>query len=451
MHMNPGGTFDLESIIDRTSVSGLQVLVIMLCALVAMMDGFDTQSIAFVAPEIAASWHLAPALFGPVFGAGLFGGLVGAMIFGPVGDRFGRKPVLVLAVVVFAFASLVTPLIHSAPALIAIRLVTGLGLGGALPNFIALTSEYSPTRLRTTLVSVMFCGFPLGAALGGFAAAKLIPAFGWQSVFILGGVLPLFVLPVFVFVIPESIRFLALKGEHEKIGEVLQRMKCKLAWNGEVRRGAGKQHVPLSRLFAKDIALGTLLLWATLFLSLLLSYFLINWIPLIVRRAGMDIGSAVAAVAMLNVGAIIGCVGLGQLADKFGHARIIGCGFAFGAACIVLLGHIGQSSGMLLAVAFLVGLFSVGAQMCTVAFCAGYYETALRATGLGWSMGIGRVGAIAGPVLGGMLIGTGVALKLLFVIAGLISLGAALAVFLMGKLVLRVRASGFLKMPKPVA
>jgi AAHS family 4-hydroxybenzoate transporter-like MFS transporter len=431
---------DLESIIDSSRLSAFQVAIMVCCALIAMMDGFDTQAIAFVAPEIATAWHIEAALFGPVFGAGLLGGLIGAMILGMASDRFGRKPTLLLAVTLFAAGSLVTPFAASVIHLSAIRFVTGIGLGGALPSFIALTSEYAPRRLRATLVSLMFCGFPLGAVIGGFASAKLIPLFGWTSVFIAGGILPLLVLPVFIGFIPESVRFLVLKKDHAAITRVLRRMKSTLTWSGKVTTGSPVSRVPLASLFTRGRAAGTFLLWITLFLSLLLTYFLINWIPIIARRSGLGIASAVIAVSMLNLGSIVGCVVIGRLADRFGPAIIIGPAFTLGAVAIALIGYAGQSGALLCTVAFMAGALSIGAQMCTIALCASFYETLQRATGVGWSIGVSRVGAIVGPVVGGILLGAGVSSSSLFVFAGLISFGAAMAMFAMGWFVLRVRA-----------
>lgn len=436
----PGERLDLESIIDSSRLSAFQVAIMACCALIAMMDGFDTQAIAFVAPEIATAWHIDPALFGPVFGAGLLGGLIGAMILGMASDRFGRKPILLSAVTLFAAGSLVTPFAASVIQLSTIRFVTGLGLGGALPSFIALTSEYAPRRLRATLVSLMFCGFPLGAVIGGFASAKLIPLFGWTSVFIAGGILPLLVLPVFIVFIPESVRFLVIKKDHASIARVLRRMKSTLPWSGKATAGSSVPRVPLASLFTQGRAAGTFLLWITLFLSLLLTYFLINWIPIIARRNGLGIESAVIAVSMLNLGSIVGCVVIGRLADRFGPAIIIGPAFTLGAVAVASIGYAGESGALLCTMAFMAGALSIGAQMCTIALCASFYETLLRATGVGWSIGVSRVGAIVGPVVGGILLGAGVASSSLFMIAGLVSFGAAMAMFAMGWFVLRVRA-----------
>lgn len=435
--MQPKGKLDLESIIDEGRVSGLQIVIFVLCGLVAMVDGFDTQAIAFVAPEIMAAWGVAPSAFGPVFGAGLLGGLLGALAFGAAGDRFGRKATLSCAVLLFALASLLTPLAHSAVALAAWRCVTGIGLGGALPSFISLTSEYAPKRLRSTLVGAMFCGFPLGAVLGGGASAVLIPALGWKSVFIAGGLLPLLILPVFLLVVPESARYLALRDDRQAIVRILRRLKTETQWNGESDYRAAMPHSPVSSLFTQGRATATFLLWIAFFMSLLLTYFLINWIPVVARANGLDIRKAVFAVAMLNLGAVAGCILLGRLADGFGATLTIGCAYLVGAIGIAAIGWVGWSPALLYATSFVAGAFSIGAQMCTVALCAVFYETGLRATGIGWAMGIGRTGAIAGPVLGGVLLGAGVTAPVLFAIAGGTSASAALAVFVLGRLMRR--------------
>lgn len=439
-------TLDLDSIIDSRPVSGYQLVLLVVCALVAMMDGFDTQAIAFVASEIAAEWKVAPAAFGPVFGIGLLGSLIGALSFGPAGDRLGRKPVLVVAILLFSAGSLVTPLASSIGQLAGLRFLTGVGLGGALPCFISLASEYSPRRLRSTMVGLMFCGFPLGAVVGGLLSAKLIPTLGWSSVFIAGGLLPLLVLPLLLALVPESLRFLALRKDRAGITKVLGRMGASSEWNGKLRLASAEVRAPISGLFAQGRGLGTLLLWLTLFCSLLLTYLLINWMPILVRRSGLGIEVAVSAVAMLNLGAVAGCVLIGRMADRYNPAIVIAGGYVLGAAAIVLIGHAGQSSTALWATAFVAGALSIGAQMCTVALCASFYETFLRATGVGWGMGIGRAGAIVGPIVGGILLSAGVEATTLFVVAGLTSLVAGVAVLTMGTFVPRLRA-----IQKPVA
>jgi MFS transporter, AAHS family, 4-hydroxybenzoate transporter len=427
-------TVSLEAIVDAVALSPRQVLIILLCSLVVMVDGFNTQSIAFAAPAIVAAWRVPAASFGLVFAAGLLGSLLGALAFGVLADRLGRKPSLVAAVLLFAAVGLTAPLTTTVDALTIVRLVSGFGLGGALPITISLTSEYAPARMRTTLIALMFCGFPLGAVLGGLGAAKLIPALGWTSVFYAGGLVPLALLPFVIGWIPESVRFLSVRRARGRIEQVLRRMHWLELWNGELVPAGTPVRSPVAGLFARGRAAGTLLLWSTLFLSLLLTYFLINWIPLIARSSGYDTASAVLGVAALNLGAIAGCLTIGRLADRYGRlTRLLGVAFMLGAVAIGLIGMSGRSSLWLLAAAFLSGACSLGAQMCTVVYCANFYDTALRSTGVGWAIGIGRIGSIVGPAMGGILIAAGLAPRILFVLIGIMSVGSGIAVLALGR------------------
>jgi AAHS family 4-hydroxybenzoate transporter-like MFS transporter len=424
----------LERLVDGSPLGSGQIMIIVICALVAVVDGFDTQSIGLVAPTIAAAWHVEPSRFGMVFGAGLFGSLIGALVLGTCADRFGRRPALLVAVALFAATTLMTPFASSLPVLAVIRLVTGVGLGGALPNIISLTSEYAPAKLRGTLVALMFCGFPLGAVIGGVAAAGIIPAFGWETVFYLGAAIPALLLPIIWALLPESVRFLAMRQNRAGIGQVLERMRWPAQWDGALdSRPPEMMRSPIASLFASGTALGTLLLWTTLFLSLLLTYFLVNWMPIIARQNGIGMTVAVLAVAALNLGAIVGCLAIGRLCDRHGQPTVvIGCAFGLGALAIASIGVCEHWIAALLAATFLAGVCSIGAQMCTLALCASFYETSLRVTGVGWAIGIGRIGSIVGPVLGGVLIAAGMTAVPLFILVGAMSIGSAIAVVALG-------------------
>lgn len=430
-----GGKLGLEAIVDGSRLTGRHAQILLICALVAIVDGFDTQSIALVAPSVAAAWHVEPSRFGMVFGAGLFGSLLGALIFGVLGDRYGRRPALLAAVGWFALVTLTTTLTSSIPQMALVRFITGVGLGGALPGIISLASEYAPLRLRSTLVSVMFCGFPLGAVSSGLVSAAIIPAWGWRGMFFTSGGVSLLLLPVFAWLLPESIRFLALKRNQAGIVRVLRRMGWEPLWSGESSAAVQAQRSPVAKLFKDGKAAGTVLLWITLFLSLLLTYFLLNWIPLLARRNGVGMTAAVLAIATLNGGAIVGCLGIGRLSDRYGKVtRNIATGFVLGAVAIALIGASGHSAVLLLGATFLAGSLSIGAQMCTVAYCASFYETSLRATGVGWAIGIGRIGSIIGPLMGGAMIASGVPVQSLFIVVGAMSLGSATAIFTLGRL-----------------
>jgi AAHS family 4-hydroxybenzoate transporter-like MFS transporter len=289
-----------EYVLDSAAMTRFQIGVVLLCALVAMLDGFDTQSIAFAAPDIATEWALPASAFGLVFSIGVFGGLIGAVAAGSISDRIGRRPVLLCAVALFALATLATPLTMSLPGLVGLRLVAGFGLGAALPGMVSITSEYTPARLRTMAVALMFAGFPLGGVVSGLAAAALVPAFGWTSLFYVGGI-ALLLLPLLWWLLPESAQFLALRGDNI----ALNRITARLDFSGAGPLGssdavATDDHgIPpaaartlVARLFGEGRAPGTLLLWTALFLSLLATYLLVNWIPIIARESGTTADTA---------------------------------------------------------------------------------------------------------------------------------------------------------------
>jgi AAHS family 4-hydroxybenzoate transporter-like MFS transporter len=426
---------DVTALIDKGPLGLYRIVIVATCCAVAMIDGFDTQSIAFVAPEIAAAWRVPAAQFGPVFAVGLFGGLLGAVIFGAVGDRYGRKIVLLPAMALFAVASLATVAAQTIPSLLAFRLLTGLGLGGAIPSVIAITSEYSPGSRRATIVTVMFCGFPLGAVVGGAMSAKLIPAYGWHAVFYAGGALPLILLPLVWLWVPESIRFLVhRRADPAAIGRILRRIQPQAILPDRAAFTAAEDRTEGSsvrQLFADGRGAGTVLLWATFFMSLMLSFFLVNWLPILFRQLGFPIASAVMATVMLNAGGILGSVVLARLIDRFGPYAIIAPGYAIGTVFVALIGLVDAPLGIMLAIVFCAGFFSIGAQLGAVSLAATFYPTAVRATGIGGCMGVGRIGAIAGPLTGGVLIGTGLGIGVIFLAAALASLVASAAIVAM--------------------
>lgn len=433
-------TFD--SLLEGRGIGRFQVLVIIVAALVSMVDGFDTQSIAFAAPTIAKAFGTPVAAFGLVFGIGLLGGLIGAVISGVVGDRYGRKPILLISLAVVAVASLLTPLTDSTATLTIVRFVTGLGLGGALPSVIALTSEYSPVRRRAALVALMFCGFPLGAVVGGLASSNLIPRFGWSSVFVAGGIAAVVILVVAALAVPESVRFLVVREDKRPLVRVLARMKLDSSQANEIVPAPAEARAPLPSLFTNGRAVGTVMLWIILLLSLLMTYFLTNWIPIIASQNGLDARSGIIGAVMLNLGSIIGSIVLGRFVRARPAVTIV-LGYVLGAVAIILIGQVGHTAPGLFVTCFLAGFFGIGAQLCTVGVCATFYTDALRATGVGSAIGVSRIGAILGPVLGGILIAAGVTTPIVFVVIGIVSFVAAIAMVVMGATVLRRRdASG---------
>src|SRR4051812_47087202 len=315
------GAIDVADFIDQQPIGAFQIKLLVTCAAVLFLDGFDTQAIGYVAPALAKEWGLTKGALGPVFSAGLFGLMIGALVFGPLADRIGRKKIIILSTLAFGIGSLATAFVQDVNYLLAIRFLTGLGLGGAMPNAVAMTSEFNPRRRRATMVMIMFCGFSVGAALGGLLAAALIPQFGWRSVFVVGGVAPLLLVPVLALRLPESVRFLALTGRaHQRVAELLAAINPKVAFAAETQFMIHEPElagIPVLHLFRNARTQVTLLLWVVFFMSLLDLYFLSNWLPTVLNDLGASVSSAAAIGSMLQVGGVVGTFALGSIIDRF--------------------------------------------------------------------------------------------------------------------------------------
>ena len=377
------------------------------CAAVLFLDGFDTQAIGYVAPALAKEWGLTKGALGPVFSAGLFGLMIGALVFGPLADRIGRKKIIVFSTLAFGLGALATAFVQDVNTLLAIRFLTGLGLGGAMPNAIAMTSEFNPRRRRATMVMIMFCGFSIGAALGGFLAAALIPQFGWRSVFIVGGVAPLLLVPILALRLPESVRFLALTGQaNDRVAQCSRLIGPKTTIAPAtlfVVHEPQLAGIPVLHLFRDGRTLVTLLLWVVFFMSLLDIYFLANWLPTVLNDLGASVSAAAAIGSMLQVGGVVGTFALGSIIDRFSF-RALALVYFIAVFAVGAIGQLGHSVVFVTMAIFAAGFCIVGGQIAANALAAAFYPTSVRATGVGWALGIGRVGSIVGPLVGGALL-----------------------------------------------
>src|ERR1700736_5100075 len=423
---------DVADFIDGQPVGGFQIKLLLTCAAVLFLDGFDTQAIGYVAPALAKEWGLSKAALGPVFSAGLFGLLIGALVLGPLADRIGRKKIIVFSTLAFGIGTLVTAFVQDIDMLLAIRFLTGLGLGGAMPNAIAMTSEFNPRRRRATMVMIMFCGFSVGAALGGFLAAALIPLFGWRSVFVVGGLAPLALVPILALRLPESVRFLALTGRaQERVAELLWSISPRAVFAPATQFVVHEPEltgIPVLHLFRDGRTLVTLLLWVVFFMSLLDLYFLTNWLPTVLNDLGASVSAAALIGSMLQVGGVVGALALGSIIDRFSF-RALALVYFIAVFAIGAIGQLGHSVVFVTMAIFAAGFCIVGGQIAANALAAGFYPTSGRATGVGWALGIGRVGSIVGPLIGGALLSLKWSTASVFVAAAVAALCAALAAF----------------------
>jgi MFS transporter, AAHS family, 4-hydroxybenzoate transporter len=428
---------DVAGFIDRQPVSGFQIKLLLTCASVLFLDGFDTTAIGFVAPSLAKEWGLTKGALGPVFSAGLFGLMIGALLFGPLADRIGRKKIIIFSTLAFGIGTLATAFVPDVNTLLVIRFLTGLGLGGAMPNTVAMTSEFSPHRRRATMVMVMFCGFSLGAALGGFLAAALIPQFGWRSVFVVGGAAPLLLVPILALRLPESVRFLALGGRaHARVAQLLGLISPTAGFapgTQFVVNEPALPGIPVQHLFRDGRTLVTLLLWVVFFMSLLDIYFLANWLPTVLNDLGASVSAAAVIGSMLQVGGVVGTFALGSVIDRFSF-RALALVYFIAVFAVGAIGQLGHSVIFVSVAIFAAGFCIVGGQIAANALAAGFYPTSVRATGVGWALGIGRVGSIIGPLVGGVLLTAKWSTGSVFLAAASAAMCAALAAFSLSRL-----------------
>ena len=426
---------DIQALIDAEPVSSLQKRLLFLCFLVIAIDGFDTAIIGFIAPAVRTEWGLAVAQLGPLFASGLFGLMLGAFAVGPLADRYGRKTMLVASMIAFGAASLMSAYSGGLTALIVLRFLTGLGLGGAMPMTITLASEFCPAARRSSLVTLMFCGFTLGSAMAGLIAARVLPDFGWRVLLGGGGVAPLVLAPLLLMLLPESVRFMVTKGDaQERIAAVLGRISPGAGFHGATFVDTTPSSTsPVAQLLRGDLVKGTLLLWLAFFMSLLVVYLMTNWMPTLLQQAsGASIADAAFIGAMYQVGGTVGAILVGRLMDRFEPHRVLFSSYLLGAASIVLISlWTDRRAPMTLAV-FAAGACISGGQVGGNALSAAFYPTPYRATGVAWANGVGRGGSVVGSLLGGVLLGVGWPATTVYAMVAIPAVVAAVALGTLG-------------------
>ena len=432
----PSLKINVTSVIDESRIGAFQISTFLLCFACLLMDGFDVQSLGYVAPALSAELHISRAQLGPVLSAAPLGVLIGSILCSMLADKIGRRPVLIGTTFFYALLTWLTARAYSLEELRIVRVIGGIGMGAIMPNAMALVGEYSPRRSRVTIMMIVSNGFTAGAALGGFVAAWLLPRFGWRSVFYFGSAVPLVIAVLMIAMLPESLQFLSLKGKAlqgkslEQLGRWLKRIAPTLDVRGaqyvtpdEPKKGG----ITFIRLLHDGRAAGTLLLWTVNFMNLLNLYFLQGWLTTVVTDAGYPQTTAAMVASMVQVGGTVGAFTLGWFVHKWGFVPVLTTCGVLASINIAMIGQSWIPLAMLTTVVFIAGVCVTGGQAAINALAATYYPTELRSTGIGAGLGVGRMGAIIGPTLASMLLAHGWSARDLFLAAAVPPLIAAAA------------------------
>ncbi|MFI8738732.1 MFS transporter [Ectopseudomonas toyotomiensis] len=422
---------DVHPVIDNARFSRFHWMVMALCALLLIFDGYDLFIFGVVLPSIMQEWNLTPLEAGALGSYALFGMMFGALSFGTLADRIGRKKGIAICFVLFSSATILNGFASSPTEFGIFRFIAGLGCGGLMPNAVALMNEYAPKRLRSTLVAVMFSGYSLGGMLAAGVGIYMLPRFGWESMFFAAAV-PLLLLPLILWKLPESVGFLVRQGRHEHARAVLAKVEPGLridAADQLLMSDAKGQGVGVFELFRDGRALRTLCLWLAFFCCLLMVYALSSWLPKLMASAGYSLGSSLSFLLALNFGGMAGAILGGWLGDRFNLGKVMVAFFVAAALSISLLGFKSPTPVLYLLI-FIAGATTIGTQILLYAGAAQFYGLSIRSTGLGWASGIGRNGAIVGPLLGGALMAINLPLQLNFIAFAVPGAIAALAMAL---------------------
>jgi MFS transporter, AAHS family, 4-hydroxybenzoate transporter len=418
---------DVNEVIERQKLGPFQIILGALLLLAMFVDGFEAQAPGFAAPAIIKDLGIPRAAMGLVFGAGNLGLMLGAVLLGILGDRFGRKRTIVVGCLVLAAFSFLTMYAPDLTTLRLLRIGSGMGVGGVLPSVIALGTEFSPKRTQATTIWTLLIGYQAGASSGALISTFLFLHYGWQVMFLIGGILPIATALLVLAFLPESVRFLALdSGDRDRMASVLARIEPGLSIHRDTRlivHEEKKSGFRLAHLFNDGRAGFTLLLWAVYAANLMALQFLLTWLPTVLESRTVPRGVAALATVMVPAGGIVGGLILSRL-----------LAFALGAPLVALIGSTGGSTALLMLATFGAGCAVIGGQTNLHAAAGRFYPTFIRANGVGWANGVGRIGSILGPVIGGVLIGLDLPASQLFLFAAVPPLCASAACFALARL-----------------
>jgi MFS transporter, AAHS family, benzoate transport protein len=421
---------NVNNIIDKAKFNTFHFKVVAWSLLIILFDGYDLAINGVVLPLLMQEWGLTAVQAGMLASTALAGMMFGAMIFGSLADKIGRKKVIVICIILFSGLTFAGGFASNPTEFAILRFLAGLGIGGVMPNLVALTSEYAPQKMRSTLVTTMFSGYAVGGVMAALLGAWFTPTFGWEVMFWIAGI-PLFLLPIIWKFLPESLTFIVKQNQQKEARKIVRNLAPQVTVQENTIFELDKVDIPesasVASLFKRGRAINTLLFWLAFFSCLLTMYALSSWLPKLMMAAGYSMDNSLMFMMVMNIGAVIGIVGGGVLADRFHLKPVLMVLGIVGAIVMSLMGF--QSNQFLLYIlVFLAGAASIGSQMLLYSYVAQYYPLAVRSTGIGWSSAIGRMGAIVGPILIGALLGMSLPAYVNFIAVGLPILITAIAV-----------------------
>jgi MFS transporter, AAHS family, benzoate transport protein len=423
---------NIHDLIDYAKFTPFHWKVLILCLIIIIFDGYDLVIYGVALPLLMQQWSLSAVQAGLLASAALFGMMFGAMIFGTLSDKLGRKKTILICVSLFSGFTFMGAFASGPVEFAILRFIAGLGIGGVMPNVVALMTEYAPKKIRSTLVAIMFSGYAIGGMVSALLGAWLVKDHGWQIMFYIAGI-PLLFLPLLWKILPESLAFLIKSQDEQQAKNIVQKLSPQLAVGSEtelyLNENIDHQGAPVRALFQRGRTFSTFMFWIAFFMCLLMVYALGSWLPKLMLQAGYSLGASMLFLFALNIGGMVGAIGGGVLADRFHLKPVITTMFILGALALILLGF-NSPQFVLYSLIAIAGAATIGSQILLYTFVAQFYPTAVRSTGLGWASGIGRIGAIVGPVLTGALLTLELPHQMNFLAIAIPGIIAALAIFL---------------------
>jgi AAHS family benzoate transporter-like MFS transporter len=421
---------DVHKMADGARFNRFHGGILLWCAIIIICDGYDLAVAGIALPSIMQEMGVTAQNAGFMVSSALFGMMFGAIFLGTIADRIGRKLAIAICLALFSVFTAAAGFASDPYTFSVMRFLAGLGIGGVMPNVVAQMTEYSPKRIRSTMVTLMFSGYAVGGMLAALLGKGLIEAHGWQSVFLAAGA-PVILIPFILKNLPESMPFLIRQGRQAELQRILASMdpgyRAQQGDSYTLPAADRAQGAPIGKLFQDGRGFSTIMFWVAFFMCLFMVYALSSWLAKLMASAGYSLGSALTFVLVLNFGAVIGAVGGGWLADRFNIKYVLVAMYALAAVSITLLGY-QVSTPLLFLLVGLAGASTIGTQIVTYAYAGQFYPMAVRSTGIGWASGVGRSGAILAPIVIGTLVGMALPLEQNFLAISVPAVIAAIAV-----------------------